>query len=558
MMNQLEQILRFQIDELKAEIIVQRRSYQEEINRLKVERDQAIRRAEEAEQKVKVFGEQKNSVKRERGSYKTLSDLTDKQYLNARTDAIQKQLGPAYKMAKIDDSSDFSNADFLAFQRIFRLSKRTVNALSKIPKSHWPTARQLEYFEQKYIDECGGFVQEDFENVKVIWAADPCKLFIRYVKNLQDSAWGNKIPNPLQIVLSGDKGSDTTKFGLFVPTDVSNSQSPYNFLLLSMYQGPETRVLIEKATAVFFEFINSTIEAGGLEMDFGNGSEFIAIKVLFVGDLKMLPFIFGVDHSSSTTFCPLCLVKRNDHKEEACSGPMRQLNESILLNIPLSNIVCPPLHIIQGLTNNILKVMDKIKRNELFKLSKVKASYRETSLLTGRDGQKFLEFVVKNPEKDIDYRATLTNLYELSQWASVEKYKILARDKKSIPSRLASVINNLSQSWRDDGLPAINKLHLVEKHLTDFIILHSGWGIFGEQGIEALHHLGNIATKCCFGANQNNALKFHMKVHLVLALAPKTFRMLADENEQDDCNSSEDDQSEDEFNADFENSEIVV
>jgi len=45
---------------------------------LKVERDQAISRAEEAEQKVKVFGEQKNSVKRERGSYKTLSELTDK------------------------------------------------------------------------------------------------------------------------------------------------------------------------------------------------------------------------------------------------------------------------------------------------------------------------------------------------------------------------------------------------------------------------------------------------------------------------------------------------
>ena len=134
--------------------------------------------------------------------------------------------------------------------------------------------------------------KKTFENIKMIWAADPCKLFTRYVKNLQDSTWGNKIPNPLQIVLSGDKGSDTTKFGLFVPTDVSNSQSPYNFLLLSMYQGPETRVLIEKATAFFFEFINSILEAEGLEMDVGNGSECIAIKVLFVGDLKMLPFVF--------------------------------------------------------------------------------------------------------------------------------------------------------------------------------------------------------------------------------------------------------------------------
>jgi hypothetical protein len=561
-MIQAEQALLLQIDELKAKFRVERLQYRKEIGRLEAERNKAIKRAEKAEAQVKVFEKEqkvspKNLQKGSRNSYKTLSALTDRQHFNTRAKDIQNQLGPAYKIAKIDDSVGFSKLDFLAFQRIFRLPLTTVAALSKIPNSVWPTVWQLRSFEQKFIDECGGFVQEEFNGVEMIWAADPCKVFIRYVKNLRDAVWGGDVPNPLTVVLSGDKGSETTKFGLFVPSEVPNAQSPSNFLLLSMYKGSETRVLIEKATAVFFGFVNSIIENGGLEMNFGAGSEFIAIKVLFVADLKMLPLIFGVDHSSSTTFCPFCLVKRNDHKEEACSGRVRQLSDSSLLNIPLSNIVCPPLHILQGLTNKILEVSDKEKRKELFGISKVKVSYRETSLLTGRDGQKFLKFVVKNPEIDVEYRTTLTKLYELSQLASVEKFKVLAHDKKSIFNQIASTITAFSESWRSDNLPAINKLHLVEAHLADFIKFHSGWGIFGEQAIESLHHLGNVAENCCFGNNKDKALKFHMKVHLVLAIsAPKSFRLLSDGNRQSGVDSSESGNSENEFYV--EESEFVV
>ena len=103
-------------------------------------------------------------------------------------------------------------------------------------------------------------------------------------------------------------------------------------------------------------------------------------------------------------------------------------------------------------------------------------------MLTGRDGQKFLEFVNENPNLVIEFRDTLDSLYQLSQWASVEKYSQLAQNKASVPTRLARLIITFSDSWRADNLPAINKIHIIEAHLADCIIRHGGWGVFGEQG----------------------------------------------------------------------------
>lgn len=144
---------------------------------------------------------------------------------------------------------------------------------------------------------------------------------------------------------------------------MSCPQSPYNFLLLAMHQGPEKRNFIEKSTACLFEFINSMIDHGGINVNFGFGSIFINVEVLFVSDLKTLPLIFGVSHSSSTTFCPICLVKRNDHREGPCTGEKRNLNQNEQTKLPLvrvliKNFVCPPLHLIMGLTNKVFEEMD--------------------------------------------------------------------------------------------------------------------------------------------------------------------------------------------------------
>lgn len=102
--------------------------------------------------------------------------------------------------------------------------------------------------------------------------------------------------------------------------------------------------------------------------------------------------------------------------------------------------------------------------------------------MTGRDGQKVLKYVYEHPNHEVEYRTTLVCLYELSQWASIEKFKLLSQDVDSVLERLKTVIQAFSDSWRNDKLPAINKLHLVEMHLADFIVTHNGWGVYGEQG----------------------------------------------------------------------------
>lgn len=97
----------------------------------------------------------------------------------------------------------------------------------------------------------------------------------------------------------------------------------------------------------------------------------------------------------------------------------------------------------------------------------VKSSYRASSLLTGRDGQKVPKYVVDNPEQQVQFRATLTQLYKLSQWASVE-YKLLANDEETVPDRLEALIKAFSRAWRSDKLAPINKLHVVEAHLANY------------------------------------------------------------------------------------------
>ena len=79
-------------------------------------------------------------------------------------------------------------------------------------------------------------------------------------------------------------------------------------------------------------------------------------------------------------------------------------------------------------------------------------------------------------------------------------------------------ISNLSKAWRQAKLPPTNKLHLLEAHLADFLDCHSSWGLFGEQGIESLHHIANMASERCFGKNEQNKMQFFMKRHLLTAI----------------------------------------
>lgn len=130
---------------------------------------------------------------------------------------------------------------------------------------------------------------------------------------------------------------------------------------MGMFEGPETQSLFKTAAATFLKFINALAEHRGFVIDLESAKIFIEVDVLFVSDLKMIPIVFNCNHSSAKAFCPICLVNRPDHRKERSSGPVRELKEDSLLQIPIENIVSPPLHLILGATNRVLQSMDPEK-----------------------------------------------------------------------------------------------------------------------------------------------------------------------------------------------------
>ena len=132
---------------------------------------------------------------------------------------------------------------------------------------------------------------------------------------------------------------------------------------MAVYQGDEARELVQTATQVFFDFVNACIERNVISVDFGRGRRQLLIDVLFVGDLKIVPTVFGMKHAGATQFCPFCMVTREEHALGPSIGERRNLDNvepgrARLLQIPLENIVCPPLHMIQGAVNKILERMN--------------------------------------------------------------------------------------------------------------------------------------------------------------------------------------------------------
>jgi len=203
--EQLSDLLRRRVTELENELEEQRLKYQGKINELKVDLNFAKSRLVKAEERIKKL-EEKPKVAKPRGPYKSLSELTSRPQIKARKEEIQTLLGPTYGITELNDKPILPNTGYLSFQRIYRLPLRTIDALSKLPDSKWPTGEQLRYAEGKLIAECGGFTEEQSGDVKMIYATDPSKMFARYLKNLWETSWNRKFPPNLKLVLSGDKG----------------------------------------------------------------------------------------------------------------------------------------------------------------------------------------------------------------------------------------------------------------------------------------------------------------------------------------------------------------
>lgn len=205
--QEIEQLKR-QLKSLKESSTIKERQLNGEVNELKFELASEKRKRESLQRELEELKLTKAAPSRKLGTpKKTISELTDKKYQKREIAKIEKeQLGPSFEIIPVNNSSDLDMLSYLKFQRIHHLTIETVDALSNLPKSSWPTARQLRYFEDQLINRLGGFTEYEYEGIRMIWATEPAKVFIEYLKNLYNNVWKGKVPNVVKVVLSGDKG----------------------------------------------------------------------------------------------------------------------------------------------------------------------------------------------------------------------------------------------------------------------------------------------------------------------------------------------------------------
>jgi hypothetical protein len=151
------------------------KDYRKRIRDVELERDRALTM-------LKTANKEKDKLQKKMDSMlpvsrKTLDQLSNRTQFNDHLGALEKQLGPGYKIVEVDTKPSLSGIDYLAFQRIYKLPYRTVNALSKIPKSTWPTVKQLRKIEDHLIKSCGEFVEATIDGTKMIWAKHPNIVF---------------------------------------------------------------------------------------------------------------------------------------------------------------------------------------------------------------------------------------------------------------------------------------------------------------------------------------------------------------------------------------------
>lgn len=72
------------------------------------------------------------------------------------------------------------------------------------------------------------------------------------------TSWSQSVPKTIHVVIAGDRGGDKesnwTKIGLFIPDNVNDSQSPNNFLVLAAYDGPEVKDLLREGRHFNYNF----------------------------------------------------------------------------------------------------------------------------------------------------------------------------------------------------------------------------------------------------------------------------------------------------------------
>lgn len=82
-------------------------------------------------------------------------------------------------------------------------------------------------------------------------------------------------------------------------------------------------------------------------------------------------------------------------------------------------------------------------------------------------------------ERAVTNKEVLLALSEVSKFAIAQRLELTPERHQ----KLCDAIGAFSQKWRaaEPKLSAINKIHLFEAHVIDFVEAHGTWGLYSEQ-----------------------------------------------------------------------------
>ena len=188
------------------------------------------------------------------------------------------------------------------------LTDRQYQGVRKLSGRELPSLKTLKNWTKNLLDDAGLLYGVLDDGISYCYWAYPERLFELYINSLMATSWAQTPPELINVVVAGDRGgnknSNWTKIGLFVPNGVKNSQSPKNFLVLAAYDGPEATNTIGLVARRMLNFVNSLNQ-------YPIGNTLVKVELLAVGDLKWLPLVTNTPHHASTEFCPICKVTKS-------------------------------------------------------------------------------------------------------------------------------------------------------------------------------------------------------------------------------------------------------
>uniref|UniRef100_A0A914YK75 Uncharacterized protein n=1 Tax=Panagrolaimus superbus TaxID=310955 RepID=A0A914YK75_9BILA len=301
-------------------------------------------------------------------------------------------------------------------------------------------------------------------------------------------------------------------------------------ICIHTFVGDESREMLEAAMAKIDDDILKLLENG-----IPTKSGIKKLIFTYVGDCKYLCTSLGLQGGSATCACVNCTAKRSDWItlkredivlrtiESIVSNAFEVVNNNslprsnssvknypLLRNVPISNFVPPPVHILITMANSIIEFIRKFADDsnpleEFLKATGVRLHYPAQSY-EGNQCRKIMNQFRDDNGKRILYKGFGSNLFEAaSQIESFAVARTLTDDEINGLESSIHLFFNLMKNYGDAVVKFFcnkNKIHTLQHHVVPFVRVFKSWGLFSEESGESIHHVRNELDRRVPGIGQ--------------------------------------------------------